>query len=142
MGPPLVRIMAELARHYSEAAVSGGSDRHAAIDWATRAADAAMEYRAFEDASSQYTLAIDCGGRGLDEPTLAHLSLRRAAADLASGRLAAARAACQQVAERLVRDDGPLWAELALTLEAVGERGWDRDVREWCEQALLLADPG
>lgn len=138
----LDRHLGALARHHAAAAVSGGAERDAAVAWAIRAAEAATADAAYEEAAGWFGLALECGGDGLDVPTWVRATLGRAAADFAAGRLDAARAGCRAVAARLPKDDAPSWTRLGLALEAIGERAWDRDVRQWCEHALRLADPG
>ncbi|MFN2562055.1 MAG: AAA family ATPase [Jatrophihabitans sp.] len=140
----LDRHAAELARHHSAAAVGGGAERDAAVAWAGRAARIAMQGRAFEDAARLFSLALDTGGDDLDDTARIRLLLGRAAAEFSAGALREARMTCRQAADLMhgVEDRDcvqTLSAELALTLDPIGERQWDRDVREWCEQALRLA---
>jgi DNA-binding CsgD family transcriptional regulator/tetratricopeptide (TPR) repeat protein len=128
---------ADLARHWAEVAAVG--DWEPAVRWASRAAEYAVEALAYEDASRLYTLALSCAGGHADDQTSARLFLARAAADSRAGRMATARDGCRAavvIARRF--SDEQLLASAALTLEAIGDRAWDREVREWCQDALAL----
>lgn len=128
---------ADLARHWAEVSTIGGWEP--AVRWASRAADFALEALAFEEASRLYGLALACGAGRLADQARVRLMLGRSAADSRAGRLAAARDGCREavaVARRLGDED--LLAAGALNLEAIGDRAWDREVREWCTDALAL----
>src|SRR5215469_4563484 len=129
---------ADLARHWAEVATVG--DWEPAVHWASQAADFALQALAFEDASRLYGLALACGAGHSSAKARAELMLARTTADLRAGRMSAARDGCREsaaVARRL--GDGDLLAAAALNLEAIGDRAWDREVRDRCTDALALA---
>ncbi|MGY2006321.1 helix-turn-helix transcriptional regulator [Nocardia gipuzkoensis] len=126
--------LAELARHAGEAAIAGGRDR--AAYWARRAADHAAASLAFEEADRLYGQALG-HTPAADSVDRVRLLLAKAAAAVRCSRLESAGPVCAEafvVARRL--DDPELLAEAALVLEPIGERGWDRDVRDRCDDAL------
>ena len=131
----LSRVSAEVARHRAAAAVTG--DREPAVRWAARDAAAAFAY---EDAARIYASALTCGGPALTPDRRAELLIGKGAAELAAGRFTAAFEACREAAELAVRPD--LVAAVALTLDAVGEHGWDRTLQGWCLRALDEPVPG
>ncbi|WP_063047091.1 ATP-binding protein [Nocardia pseudovaccinii] len=125
---------AALARHWAGAAVTG--EHGPAVHWARRAGDAALRELAFEEAVRLYGLALDHAA-GSDAADRGRLLLARATARLRAGDLGAARAdsvAALTIGRRV--GDATLIAECALVLEPVGDRVWDRDIREWCTEAL------
>ncbi|WP_040698798.1 ATP-binding protein [Nocardia vinacea] len=125
---------AELARHWGEVAITG--DREPAARWARRAADHAAAGLAHEEADRLYGLALEYSPAA-DSPDRARLLLAKSLAAVRSGRLAAAGAVCVEafsLARRL--QDATLMAEAVLVLEPIGERRWDRDLRDRCEEAL------
>lgn len=134
---------ADLARLWSQVVVTG--EVEPAIAWGRRAADIAMAALAFEDASRFYSLALDSGGSSLDDRRRAELLRDRAIADLRAGRMAQADTGCRDayvVARRT--GDAHLVASVALALDAIGIRAWDRPLRDRCEEALQMlagADP-
>lgn len=127
--------LADIARHWAVAAVAG--NRRPAVDWSRRAADEALRALAYEEASRLYGLALDSGGGVLGGAERAELLIARAAADLRAGRFQDGYAGCRRAAA-LARDAGrpDLVGAAALALEAIGDRAWDRSVREWCLEAL------
>jgi DNA-binding CsgD family transcriptional regulator/tetratricopeptide (TPR) repeat protein len=128
---------ADLARHWAEVATVG--DWEPAVQWASRAADFALQALAFEEASRLYGLALTCGDGHLTEPARVRLMLARATADLRAGRMSAARDGCRESAAIARRHgDEDLLAAAALNLEAIGDRAWDREVRDRCTDALAL----
>ena len=128
---------AQLARHWCTAAVAG--DPGPGVTWAERAAALAFASLAWEEAARLYELALSTGGPRLSAVRRAELLLHKAAADVAAGRLAVAQSSCRE-AVSLAEGRSDLVARAALTMEAVGQRAWDRDLRDWCRTAL--ADPG
>jgi DNA-binding CsgD family transcriptional regulator/tetratricopeptide (TPR) repeat protein len=138
----LSRVSGNIARHWAAAAVTG--ERKPAVAWARRAAEDATRALAHEEASRLYASALACGGTTLAADERAGLLVARGAAEAAAGRFAEAFAACRQaveLAEEAGRND--LVAAAALTLDAVGDRSWDRNVQSWCLRALdgLGGDP-
>ncbi|MEC3915549.1 helix-turn-helix transcriptional regulator [Nocardia sp. CDC160] len=127
---------AALARHYAESALAG--DRAPAVRWARRAGDNALRALAFEEAARLYGLALDHAA-GLAPSERAGLLLARATAHLRAGALEAARADCAAAGTLARRArDAVLLAECALILEPVGDRLWDRNIHEWCTEALAV----
>ena len=133
------RVSSDIARHWAAAAVAG--DRAPAVMWARRAAQDASRALAHEDAARLYASALACGGTTLTADDRAELLLGRAAAEVAAGRFAEAFAACTE-AVALAEDAGraDLVAAAALTLDAVGDRAWDRSLQGWCRSALDALD--
>lgn len=127
---------AQLARHWCTAAVAG--DPEPGVRWAELAGQLASEALAWEESVRLFDLALSTGGARLSGVRRAELLLQRAAADVAAGRLTTAQAACRE-AVALADGRSELVARAALTMEAVGQRGWDRDLRDWCRQALADA---
>jgi DNA-binding CsgD family transcriptional regulator len=132
--------LADLARHAAAAAV--GDDRRSAAEWARRAADEAMGALAFEEAARLYASALETGVDALSEAERGRLLVDRAAAEHRSGRLEMARATCAEaiVIARRTRDH-QLLTRAALTLEPAGDRAMDRDILDWCRDALEMAGP-
>jgi ATP/maltotriose-dependent transcriptional regulator MalT len=131
----LSEVSAEIARHWAAVAITG--ERRPAVDWARRAADDAARALAYEEASRLYTSALAHGGAALAAGERTDLLLAQAGVDVAAGRFTEALAACRQaveLAEAAGRTD--LVATAALTLDAVGDRSWDRTVQDWCSRAL------
>jgi DNA-binding CsgD family transcriptional regulator len=128
---------ADLARHWAEVATVG--EWEPAVRWASQAADFALQALAFEDASRLYGLALACGAGHLSDQARARLLLARTTADLRAGRMSAARDGCRESAAVARRHgDEDLLAAAALNLEAIGDRAWDREVRDRCTDALAL----
>lgn len=129
--------LADLARHAAAVAVVG--DREPAVRWASAAAEAAARELAFEEASRLYGLALEVGGPSLPSRTRAALTVAHGEADAMAGRVSAAHRHSRAAAD-LARGlcDAPLMARVALTLDAVGARAYDRDIHEWCLEALEL----
>lgn len=133
----LARVSSDIARHWAAVAVTG--ERAPAVTWARRAARDATRALAHEEASRLYASALLCAGPTLAPGERAELLLARGAAEVAAGRFAEAFDACEQaVAQDVGRND--LVAVAALTLEAVGDRAWDRTVQGWCLRALDALD--
>jgi DNA-binding CsgD family transcriptional regulator len=135
--------LADLARHAAAAAVGG--DRRPAAEWARRAGDEAMRALAFEEAARLYASAIETGADALSDTVRGRLLVDRAAAEHRSGRLDTARATCGEAVliARRTRDHR-LLTRAALTLEPAGDRALDRDILDWCRDALEMpgATPG
>jgi DNA-binding CsgD family transcriptional regulator/tetratricopeptide (TPR) repeat protein len=123
-------VSADIARHRVAVAVVG--DRAPAVAWARRAAEDATRVLAHEEAARLYDLALTCGGATLTAAERGALLLGGAAADSAAGRFPQALAGCREA----VAADPAFAARAALTLEATGERAWDRTVETWCTQGL------
>ncbi|HEX6756812.1 MAG TPA: AAA family ATPase [Propionibacteriaceae bacterium] len=132
--------LADLARHAAAAAVGG--DRRPAMEWARRAGDEAMRALAFEEAARLYVSALEIGADVLSDAERGRLLVDRAAAEHRSGRLNTARATCGDaiVIARRTRDHQVL-AQAALTLEPAGDRAMDRDILDWCREALEVPGP-
>jgi DNA-binding CsgD family transcriptional regulator len=85
------------------------------------------------------------GADVLSDAERGRLLVDRAAAEHRSGRLNTARATCGDaiVIARRTRDH-QLLAQAALTLEPAGDRAMDRDILDWCREALEVpgATPG
>ena len=127
--------LAAIAHHRAAAAVAG--DRGRAASWAQRAAVAAMQALAYEEAVRLYRLALEVGGPEIDDERRSRLLIAVAGAlyradDLGGSVEASLEAAA--VARRLGRSD--LVAEAALVVDAVGESRLNRIVSELCEEAL------
>ena len=127
--------LAALAHHRAAAAVAG--DRGRAASCAQRAAGAAMQALAYEEAVRLYRLALEVGGPEIDGQRRSHLLIAVAGAlyradDLAGSAQASLEAAA--VARSLGRSD--LIAEAALVVDAVGEPRLNRIVSDLCEEAL------
>lgn len=130
---------ASLARHWAEVAVAGERDR--AVTWSRRAADVSTRSHAFEQAAEFLTLALTAGGDSLPARTRAELLRDRAVAAVRAGRLDAAGAdaeAAWALAQTVGEPD--LRASVALCVEPIGVRRWDRRVRARCEGALAALD--
>ncbi len=131
----LSQVSGDIARHWAAVAVTG--ERRPAVDWARRAAADAADALAYEEASRLYASALAHGGAALAAGERADLLLAQAGVDVAAGRFTEAFTACRQavvLAEESGRTD--LAAAAALTLDAVGDRSWDRTVQSWCVRAL------
>jgi tetratricopeptide (TPR) repeat protein len=127
--------LADIARHWAAAAITG--EREPAVQWAQRAGDAAMRAAGYEEAIRLYTLALECGGTALGREDGVRLHVARATAAVAAGALDTAYDDCRAAAD-IARsaDRRDLLSEVALCLDAIGDRRWDRSVREWCIDAL------
>lgn len=135
----LSQVSSDIARHWAAVAVTGA--REPAVAWARRAAEDASRALAHEEAARLYASALACGGNMLSDAERAGLLIARGAAEVAAGRFADAFAACRQaveLAEEAGRTD--LIAAAALTLDAIGDRSWDRTVQNWCLDALAALD--
>jgi DNA-binding CsgD family transcriptional regulator len=131
----LVPYLADIARHWAAVSVTG--QRRPAVEWARRAAEEAVRALAYEEGSRLYSLALDSGGPALGEVERSVLLIHRAGADIAAGRMQVSLDACTaavRVARGAARPD--LVGAAALTLEPIGDRAWDRSIREWCTEAL------
>ncbi len=127
--------LADLARHWAAVAVTGEWGK--AVHWASRAARAAMDALAYEEAARLYRLALDTGGTAVDDQTRWRLLLDMAAAHWRSADLEQCHAACREVAAIAVAAGRPdVLGEAALTMEPIGILRWDLDIRRWCEEAL------
>ncbi len=134
-------VSSDIARHWAVVAVTG--EREPAVAWARRAAQDASHALAYEEASRLYACALTCGGSTLPAGERAELLLARGGVEVAAGRFAEALGACRQaveLAEAAGRSE--LVAAAALTLEAIGDRTWDRTVQNWCLAALSALDRG
>ena len=131
----LAHVSADIARHWAAVAITG--ERRPAVDWARRAAEDAARALAYEEAARLYASALTHGGAALTAGERAELLLAQAGVNVAAGRFTEAFAACRQAVE-LAEDAGrtDLVAAAALTLDAVGDRSWDRTVQGWCLRAL------
>lgn len=126
---------AALARHWAVVASTG--ERRQAVDWARRAAEAAMRGLAFEEGARLYRLALDAGGADLDEAERSLLLLDLAQAEWRSGHLEACHAACAETVDRARRTQRPdRVGAAALVLEPIGLLTWDLDIAAWCKEAL------
>jgi DNA-binding CsgD family transcriptional regulator len=133
----LDEVAAEIARHWSAAAVAG--DRTPAVAWARKAGDAAFAAHAYEDAARWYESAITSGAATLSDDDRVELLLGMTRAEMAAGRIRLAFDSAGQlvdIARRANRTD--LVAEIALTVEPIGDRTCDRNLRDWCLVALTV----
>ncbi|MFN2581726.1 MAG: AAA family ATPase [Candidatus Dormibacteria bacterium] len=123
-----------VAGHFAEAAVAGEDD--IAASWLERAADAAMERLAYEDAERFYAEALRIGV-SLTADVRCRLQLHRAAAAHRYGALGVQFDAMLAAAD-LARDvnDTDLLAESALAMEPVGVAGFDLAIRRLCQEVL------
>jgi DNA-binding CsgD family transcriptional regulator len=137
----LAPALADIARHWAAVAVTG--HRAPAVAWSTRAADEAMRAVAFEEARRLYTMALDSGGTAWPLGQQADLHIARAGAAVAAGQLDEAFEDCRRAVTMAREIHQPeLVARTALALEAIGDRRWDRSVREWCTEALAAFGEG
>jgi DNA-binding CsgD family transcriptional regulator len=133
-GGQVTEYLGVLTYHWSAAAAGGASAE--ACSWARRAGDDAMRVLAFEEAERLYGVALD-NASGLDPAQHAGLLLAMAAASVGCGHLAEARRACRSAADAGRRLGSPdLLADVALTLEPLGDPTWDGDIYQWCTEAL------
>jgi ATP/maltotriose-dependent transcriptional regulator MalT len=135
----LDRHMAALATHFR---LAGAAGLGKAIDYATRAGDAALAVFACDEALRLYDVALDAlelrGDRG-QEATAAELCVRRANALSGLGRWAETKAAFETAAAGL---SGARRAEVLLMLANLATYGTPADVpgsRRYAGQALELA---
>lgn len=138
---PVSDHLADLARHWAVAAVSG--DRAHAAERVRRAAADAAGRTAFEEAVRLYRRALEVAADEIDDARRCELllaladALRRAHQQ--PGRLEACHEAAA-IARRLGRPD--LLAEAALALEGGdADSGYELAVRGLCEEALAGLDP-
>ncbi|MGH3528882.1 MAG: ATP-binding protein [Pseudonocardiaceae bacterium] len=129
-----------LARHWAAAAVLG--ERGRATGWIRRAASEAVSRLSYEEGVRLYRLALDVGGRELDDLDRCQLLLALGAAQSLTGdhpgRLHTCRSAAD-LARSMARPD--LIAEAALILEGGDGAEADWLVRRLCEEALRWLDP-
>ncbi len=126
---------AQLARHWAVVAVTG--DRANAVRWARRAAEEAMSALAYEEGARLYRLALDAGGPEHDTEDRSRLLLALATAYWHSGELERCQDACREVVDLGRRRQRPdVVGEAALVFEPVGSLRFDRDIRDWCTEAL------
>ncbi len=132
--------LSDLARHWASAAVLG--ERERAGSWIRRAAGEAVNRLAYEEGVRLYRLALDVGGRELDDLDRCRLLLALGAAQNLSGdhpgRLRTCRSAAD-LARSMARPD--LIAEAALTLDGGDGAEADRLVRRLCEEVLRELGP-
>jgi DNA-binding CsgD family transcriptional regulator len=132
--------LSDLARHWASAAVLG--DRSRATGWIWRAASEAMNRLAYEEGVRLHRLALDVGGRELDDIHRCRLLLALGAAQSLSGdhqgRLQTCRSAAD-LARSMARPD--LIAEAGLILDGGDGAEADRLVKRLCEEALRWLDP-
>ncbi len=130
----------DLARHWASAAVLG--ERSRATGWIRRAAGEAVNRLAYEEGVRLYRLALDVGGRELDDLDRCQLQLALGAAQSLSGdhpgRLQTCRNAAD-LARSMARPD--LIAEAALILDGGDGGEADRLVRRLCEEVLRWLGP-
>jgi AAA ATPase domain len=111
--------LAELARHFAEAAAAGEAAK--ALQYASQAGERAMGMHAYEEAAGQYQRALDaCRFADTDELVRCELLLRLAAAQARAGSYPAARQSCLQAAELGRRLGAP--EQLARAALGFGER--------------------
>jgi ATP/maltotriose-dependent transcriptional regulator MalT len=125
----------ELAAHWSAAAV--GEYRQPAASWVARAADVAIEQRAYESAAQLFRRALDIGASGMDPAERCRLLLGLARASYRCSDVAAALSACTNaatMAQTAGRAD--LLAEAALVVEPTLSPELNQRLRALCEAAL------
>jgi tetratricopeptide (TPR) repeat protein len=140
-------VLSSLAHHYCEAAALGESKK--AIEYATGAAERALERTAYEEAAQLLERALTVLEPGSDEDRLHRGELLVAVANArwAAGDRAGARPDVDQAA-RHARETGrpDVLAEAALAIG--GSRGWveagtiDEQLTTLCEEGLDLLPPG
>jgi AAA ATPase domain len=111
--------LAELARHFAEAAAAGEATK--ALAYARRAGDRAMGVYAYEQAAVEYQRALRAlSFAGPDEPVRCELLLRLGAAQARAGNYQQAKDSCLQAAEIGRRLGAP--EQLARAALGFGER--------------------
>jgi DNA-binding CsgD family transcriptional regulator len=132
----LDRHAAELAHHWLAALPAADACR--AVDWAERAAAAAMTGLGYEEAARLYQRALHATGSGRFTGTdRRRLLLGQAQALFKSGDIGAAIAAASQAADEAGRCGDPVaMAHAALALEGVADDAWGRRVIQVSEAAL------
>jgi hypothetical protein len=134
----------ELAAHWSAAAV--GDHRQPAARWVVRAAEAAMDASAYDDAARLFRRALDIGGSALDGGERCRTLLGLATASYRSSDVDAALAACREaaaIAARMGRPD--LQAIAAAVVEPSLVPEVNIQLRRLCETALTAlpeTEPG
>ncbi|WP_228714016.1 ATP-binding protein [Prauserella endophytica] len=125
---------AALAHHWLESLPLGDAEQAAL--WAARAAHAAMEQCAWDEAAGLFGRAAETTS---DPEDRCELHIARATALLRAYRMSAARDTVLEAA-RLARElvDGPLLARAALVLEGTNDLTWVTEERALCEEALAL----
>jgi hypothetical protein len=111
--------------------------------WAARAAEAARDAGAYDEAASHLRLALDTLDRDLSEETLdrAELLLELARMEYLAGRITQSVAVCRRAAAeggRSVRGD--IVARAALVVQGIGDPDVNRKLVQLCRQALTMAD--
>jgi predicted ATPase len=108
--------VAELARHFAEAAAAGEGAK--ALAYARRAGERAMGMHAYEEAAAEYRRALDFAGP--DDPFRCELLLRLGAAHARAGNYREAEESCLQAAELSRRLGAP--EQMARAALGLGER--------------------
>ena len=133
------RRAGEVAHHWSRAGIA---DRSAA--WAARAAAAAGDLGAYEEAAASLRAALDALGRArgpVDGVDQGELLLDLARAEYLSGRLDAAMAACREAAGEGERTGRPgVVARAAVVVQGIGHPALNRELDRLCRQALAVLD--
>jgi hypothetical protein len=108
--------VAELARHFAEAAAAGEGAK--ALGYARLAGERAMGMHAYEEAAAEYRRALDFAGP--DDPARCELLLRVGAAQARAGNYREAEESCLQAAELSRRLGAP--EQMARAALCFGER--------------------
>jgi DNA-binding CsgD family transcriptional regulator/tetratricopeptide (TPR) repeat protein len=125
----------ELAAHWSAAAV--GEYRRPAATWVARAADAAVEQRAYDSAAQLFRRALDIGASDMEAAERCRLLLGLARASYRCSDVVAALSACADAAATAQRAGRPdLRAEAALVVEPSLSPEINVQLRRLCEGAL------
>ncbi len=125
----------ELAAHWSAAAV--GDHRQPAARWVVRAAEAAMNTSAYDEAARLFRRALDIGGGALSTDDRCTTLIGLATASYRSSDVDAALAACREaaaLAARIGRAD--LQADAAIVVEPMLVPEVNVQLRRLCEAAL------
>jgi DNA-binding CsgD family transcriptional regulator/tetratricopeptide (TPR) repeat protein len=134
----------ELAAHWSAAAV--GDHRQPAARWVGRAAEAAMDTSAYDDAIRLFRRALDIGGGALDSGDRCRMLLGLATASYRSSDVDGAVAACREAAALAARMGRPdLQANAAVVVEPSLVPEVNIQLRRLCETALTAlpeSEPG
>ena len=131
-------VIFALARHWTEAAVAGGSTP--ARVWAERAARESMRQHAYEDACGWFARALSVDA-GLQDEARCRLTLGLASAQALSADMLGALRSCQEVIDLAARLGlSELVAESALVVDPTFDPHIDRLIRAMCEQALSVLD--
>ena len=133
--------LADIARHWSALASVG--EGVLAATWAERAADAAVDQLAFEEAVRLYRLALDVGAGEGDAADRCRVRIAMGHALHRAGELVACLGAATEAAAEAVALGRPdLAAEAALLLEATADPELNAAVKVLCEQALAALEDG